>query len=411
MPEWNTNRGVVDVYTNSSNHALDAQEAFKTSFDAFEHWVSLGYCNRVALFWGEDGGGAGTGTDFHDGGSPFKSNAWYVYQFPPTLNRKYSFYVHGQYSEDGTYGNGPSSAGAPALIENNRGTVAANTGQFGFQAAIGITSVGLDGNPWAGTSNFDGADTKGTVAGVGPVWAAPGGGTVHVFPRSNNTGGTHVTNKENMMRVYNANGGYYVKRHDYVSDGDSFHMRSDPFDTGQLQSYFYFGPYRLRRDLGGDDPCPFVAIHSDQSLANPSGLAVNTYGGLSGTAFNTGGILWDPSVGVQDFAVLSWGAGTTYTNNDAVSHTLGSEVGANIFPAVFSAEETGNIGIVGQSFSEKWGYIDSNVLSQDDVHPSTPPYSLRQWQWSTGTEPWEWVFQYAGSGLPKSSSTRAGRVI
>jgi len=400
MPRWNLTHGVVDVVVNETTNDQSAQAAFKKAYDAFERWVTFGYCEQVALYYGI----SGTGTDFYDGVNPFTDNAWFVYRFPPTRNRKYSFYAHMQYSESGNFGGG---GGSPALITGGTGDATANSGQLGIQIAVGITSAFADGNPWNGTSNFDGADTKGAS-----VWAAPGGGTVHVWPRSNNTGGTHVTNKENFFEIVDQGGATVIYRYDFVSDGDNLHIMLDFGDASALE-YFYFGPYRLRQDLGGPTQVPYIGIHTNDAVGESTGTTVPVYGDLTGAAFDEGGVLWDPSVGVKQVSLLSFGEGSSVTNDLGTSYdsSVGASQGIPVYPIVISSEETGSIGIVGQSYTERFGITDQATLAANDVHPSVSPYTLRQYEKGAGAYPWECVVLWAGDQAPRSTSTRAGRNV
>jgi hypothetical protein len=91
--------------------------------------------------------------------------------------------------------------------------------------------VGGDENPWNGTTNNDGTDTKGGSAampvgndGNGQVWRVPAAGdSVLCYPRSNSNGGTYDTVRHDMFPIVNENGAIPT-RFNIVMDDDNLMM-------------------------------------------------------------------------------------------------------------------------------------------------------------------------------------------
>lgn len=160
---------------------------------------------------------------------PHGDHAWYTFEFtqanPP-------FWIHvwqGLYSNFDTGG-----VASPALSEG---------GDSGNNRHMSIaTACRSDGGcPWNGSTSSNGYDTKGT-----PVWSATAGGgsgTLYVFPRSNNPGGAHNTNKENTA-------GAFTDYNESLSEYASGHSRT-------TMAHFFAGPdwYTLFNDLGGRGVC------------------------------------------------------------------------------------------------------------------------------------------------------------
>lgn len=396
MSKWQTNRGILDVRVNEGNNALSAQAGFKMAYEAMEHYRTLGWVERVALYYGI----GGTGTDFHDEANPFTSNAWFVYRMPPTRNRRYSMYICHQYSESGTFGNG---GGAPGRIAGTQGNATANSGQHGVQCAIALDSTGADANPWQGTSNFDGADTKGS-----PVWDAPVGGYLSMFPRSNNAGGSHATDRENFCTIMDQGGGVTDYRYDFVSNGDFYHVFFD-FDDNNIQDFVYLGPYQLRADLETATSLPFIGYHTNLALGGTGGQTVDIRGDLAGTEFQQGAVIYDYTVGPKAVALLSWGNTGSYSSSFG-DRGLGTMSGIPMFPVVLSSEETGAVGITGHTFSELWGYADDAVVFRNASIPGNPPYTQRVYDANSGSV-WVYAVPWAGNSGPKATNTRTGRTI
>ena len=154
------------------------QEHYVAWVNFFRHCETNGLCTVVASQYGS----GGTGEDFHDQANPAGENAFTYAEWDAGTLR---FGVLVQWADASNFG---SSPGNPALLSDT------TFDGVGLQMAFREDGT----SPWSGTTNDNGADSKGT-----PVWT-PGTSTVHVFPRSNNPGppiGDHNTHKENMARA------------------------------------------------------------------------------------------------------------------------------------------------------------------------------------------------------------------
>lgn len=389
---WGTPRGYVDVRPNEPTAGNSMQSAFKVLYDAFEHWQSLGYVERVALNYGL----AGTGTDFYDGGAPFTSNAWFTYKFPKTARRPWTYYAHVQYSEGaGNFGQAP---GDPGLLRGNTGT---STAGLGIQFALGLNSNYQSVDAWAGTTNFDGADTKGA-----PLWTCPSDGSVHVFPRSNNNTGPHATLKENFIVILDTSTRDH--RLDYLCDGDHFQLWLDFSDDQVSHDYVYFGPYKPRTDSRGI--VPFVCAHVNENLPNDSGPIIGT---ITGTAYRNGGILHKVANGVGGFAVYSYGNPSNWAARTTPVHDISTELGLPVLPMqlVYDDAENNIRGLVGETYARKWGYVSPAVAVLDDVAPAAPPYKVRIFDFTSSAAAWHQCLMWGGTSLPRATTTRQGVLI
>lgn len=98
----------------------------------------------------------GGGLDYPDGGAPVGDGSFSVYRFDANSNRSWDWYL---------FVAGPSAGDLYQESNTEPGT----QGTVKVSAAVGF---GGDGNPWLGTTNADGTDTRPL-----PFWGTPTGGT------------------------------------------------------------------------------------------------------------------------------------------------------------------------------------------------------------------------------------------
>lgn len=384
-------RGIINITTASldvSDGGEAGQVMFKRCYDAFEHWRSQTWCNRVSLQYGS----GGSGTDYFDGVAPFGDNAFFVYQFPPSDLRKFSFYVLVQYAGGAVVGSAP---GNPGLLSGGSGDTGGN---ILVQFALAATSSGADASPWNGTTNFDGSDTKGT-----PVWEAPVSGHVHVWPRSNNTGGSHATNRENGYRLLSRDEKDVTHRAHFVSDGDFISLVCDELDNNDNPLHIMFGPYKYRNDIL--NACPFVSMLLYRN-ANSSPLG---YGTLAGNTLDEGGVLlsWDDQV-------LAWEERPSASGAPAQTslvQNIGTEVGEDCWPVDIFVTEGSRLGLVGRTYSRFCGYLRGNNGYRNQSVPATPPYMAYVHQRTTIYVGIQRALFFCGNEEHFDSSTRDGVLV
>jgi len=280
--------GKVECRSNTGTQYTNAQEVFKAVYDFFTFLESQ---NVVTIITRWNGDGAGTGTDYHDGGAPFKTHAFFVVEWRTAstspANGSYAgprtqpFYTLVQFArsdQGAAYNSGTN--GLPASIFGViQGTgLSSGSGVVGIQMAVG---VGGDFNPWNGTINL-GAAAKGD-----PVWKNPasGGTGRFVFPRSNQplavvgTGAStpsHVTSQQNQVQLfYRAFDGTAVRYH-MVADYDGFSFHWDY--NNSLYAFNYHGIYTPRAGL--TPTYPYVMLQGQGALGMGTG---NIYGDYAGT--------------------------------------------------------------------------------------------------------------------------------
>jgi len=373
-----TLHGKKDVYVNTVG-SNNAQEGFKSLFDFFEDLVDVhGYCTRVALNWGS----GGTGTDFWDGANPFGSNAFAVYCFPPSPQRLWSWYILIQWSAGATFGSAP---GNPGLTDGGTGGGVSN---IAFAVAAALDSGDNPANPWNGTSNFDGADTKGAT-----VWAAPGGGTLYVMPRSNDVGGSHATNKENCGPIL-LTGTTVDQRLHFAADEDSFWSTHDHDDANRFFHNWFVGPYVPTPDFN-----PAVPLVSFQGVVDPSDDVV--LGDLTGVT--GGGVVAHDSSQTYAFRAKLPRIYAVTQGTHGVSTLRGG--GKEVLPIQIWLDEAGLNGTIGYIRAEDMAIV-ANATSRDVVPASGPPYT-HLIAGETGDTS-RWIFRYGANTLPNNTSTRTG---
>jgi hypothetical protein len=281
-----TIRGRIECFNNAGIvSSSEGRNAFK---NIYEHYNNHPLATLVALNYG-----GGSGTDYHDGGNPWgEGNAFFVFKMAASSLRTWSYYVLFQLAGNSAFGSAP---GNPGLC--NGTTQSTSFMDIGCAVAIG---VGGDEDPWNGTSVGDGTDTKGT-----PVWVAPSGGSaVYVLPRSNNPTGTHATNKENTMEIFDTS--IYLRaavesnRYHIVGDDDHLLILMDE-DDNNTYSAFLIDVFSPNPDLTLTHP--MVMLRDNSLPYNPA----SNFGSQAGSdAARDGGVIVagadvakDPVVGVM----------------------------------------------------------------------------------------------------------------
>lgn len=193
-------------------------------------------------------GSGGTGFDFSDEANPPGENAWAVFKFLASASslRTTDFYVLIQWADAATIG---SSPGNPASFNNSTSL-----------DGVGIMMAYREdnGDPWNGTTNANGADTKGT-----PVWA---GATLHVMTEQNETG-ARSTNKEDLLHLGDPSSNQ--SRIFMCGDADGMWFGNDYSLNQTLDEIHYIGTYTPRADL--TIPNPYIMVSDVGGILDISG--------------------------------------------------------------------------------------------------------------------------------------------
>lgn len=269
--------GKVECY-HTNTGANGNQEAFKNLYDFFNsQMVGAGYATRIALQYGS----SGTGTDYHDGANPFGENAFALFRMDGLNSGNsssarngstlpdFDYYVLMQWADTDSFGTSPGNPGLADAASAIDGV------------AISV-AVRTDGNsPWNGSTNNNGTDTKGSA-----VWTA-GASVVHILPISNSfTGGTHLTNKENMRLLADISS---TTRVSMIGTADSFIILVDAGAAGAYVAH-YFGIYTPRSGLSPSLPITGVSPSIATGLPWADGTGT-TWGTTTGGGTNEGGVL------------------------------------------------------------------------------------------------------------------------
>lgn len=216
--------GLIESYTNTGSANNNTRNVAAAIYAAFEHARNSGSgpLERVASYYGANG----TGFNFIGQANPIGDNGFFVYKLKPSGSRVYSIYILVQWGTNtANFGSGSAT---PGHFVNN----ATKPYGVGIAFAVALTSGGADANPWQGGTAFNGADAKGST-----VWAAPGGGLLFVYPRSNNAGGTHAVNKQNCAVITDIenNSPTSAVRTNIVGDDDNLAIAVDNADDNTYQ--------------------------------------------------------------------------------------------------------------------------------------------------------------------------------
>jgi hypothetical protein len=251
-----TPNGRIDCFANTGAPVTNVQEAFKTLFDFLSASASW---TRIAYFFGTTGGsiaGATAGSDYWDGATPFMRHAFAV--FEATNGTPKPWYLLIEFI-DGSADAVPGGT----IAGGSSGTPYAG---IGVQMACAVGAGGTPANPWNGTTNNNGTDTKGT-----PWWVAPGGGgKLYCFPRCNSAGGGAATNANDLAWAYKTH--YYSlatqTRFHIVTDDDCIVFLIDEGNDGGVFG-FTGGYYTPRADLTVDRPLVMMGVVNSGANALP----------------------------------------------------------------------------------------------------------------------------------------------
>lgn len=290
-----TVRGRVDSYHNAGSSFLNAQQVFKVIYD-----FCSAHPNMTLIARHGGSGGTASNVNYHDQSNPFLPNAWFVFRMnDDTLengtatayagSRTFPWYIYVQWGRSDQLA-WNSSPATPSFIDG--GSMGGSEGRVGVQYCIPVGSVdGTSEAPWNGGGSL-GTNTKGT-----PVWRTTAGTPVgftgsFVFPRSNNTGGSHSSNRENCSNILQTSSTSPV-RFSVIADDDSIVFVSNPGDDLATWQVNYFGLFTPISGL--THPYPMVHI-AENSFAASGFSPGTTYGTTSGSVRN-GGI---PMLSVAD---------------------------------------------------------------------------------------------------------------
>ena len=224
-----TIRGRIDCRLNTGDLRNTSQAVFVNLYQFFS---GTGGATAIPATWsivasnyGKNSGVQGAGMDFYDGADYARMNAFFVLKMASTAAKPWDQFHLFQWAYDGS--NFGADPGNPGVMSSNYGVSIASA-----------SGIGGTGNPWTGTTNNNGLDRKGAVAGVVPVWAAPGGGGTGfvVQQRTNSTGGAQATNREACTICAQLNTAALARLH-IVADDDSF-MIAASLDTGAYSTHY-----------------------------------------------------------------------------------------------------------------------------------------------------------------------------
>lgn len=109
----------------------------------------------------------GSGTGYYDGYQPFGQNAWFVFRLNATLARPFDVYHMFQWTGGSSFGSQIIAPGLPGLLYGSSNPSNGQPAVF-HSACIGIggtggSTISVDngyGNPYQGSTNLNGVDTK-----------------------------------------------------------------------------------------------------------------------------------------------------------------------------------------------------------------------------------------------------------
>ena len=397
-----TLRGKIDCYLNTGLRYNNLQNGFKNLYD---FCVSHPNMSLIARHGGT--GSTSASVDYHDGANPFLSNAWAVFRMnDATLEsgaanpyayggtRTYPWYIYFQMTR-ADVNSSVNVAPASPCSSDGVTTIGGSTAVISVANALPLGSVaGTSEVAWLGAGTL-GQNTKGT-----PVWRTTAGtptgfqGTF-VYPRSNNTGGSHSANRENTGRACAISTDTPSRQH-IMADDDSIVMMVCDGDDGTAWQMYYFGMYAPRAGLS--ITYPMVQIF-DPGLPLNSGTV---YGPTTGVAPNGGLTMNLLADGVRSLTFTrydEWSAVAFNPSRGFPSETYDE------WPVVMAASETPYIGLVGTlgtsplTIGDTWGvgFTDSNSTRTRSFFGA-----------SASSQEVKLALPWDGVTFPRSSLSRAG---
>lgn len=415
------------------------QETYVSLINFFDTLTPIGVeriaCNygKAKSSWGSSSpynyGVTGTGLDYWDKTDSAGPNSWVVYRWnnatvPFYMIMQWSFKYNGE-----PFGNAP---GDPGQASHSIG---------GSQGGIGVQFVyRADGtNPWNGTMNNDGSDTKGSVCWI----SSPGDNNLYIFSRTNSINGTepYATTKNYFMSFY-----HHVSRSSSSNYGTNIPTtmttaivdENNVFIANDL-GYFnmptivYFGKFTPAKDISYVNSGSYLSI-ADSYNSSTSGLfAAQGLDYIFGkkvpeTSLNArdGGIAHpNPVSGTVGFSMQGFiNYASTYVNptSDAYSNVSGSLSLVGTFqehrPTLQMNEDfTNSNGVVGRfSTTDFLGIIRGGVPNGATFNSGTKICWTNIWSYDS-TNPGfynnsgyitPWV---PAAGPPYQTYTREGRMF
>jgi hypothetical protein len=347
------------------------QEHYVNWVRFLRHCNANGLCSIVASNYGS----GGTGEDFHDGANPAGENAWIYAEF---LGGAQRFGILVQWADASSFGSAPG----------NPGRIAGSTSD-GVAVAMALVDDGS--SPWAGTTNDNGADTKGD-----PVWT-PGTSTVFVFPRSNAPGGAHNTSRENMCRVGLDDTSGYSRAHWAANENGIVQLFS--VDDGGSYVAMYAGRYTPRSGLTALTR-PYCMVYNQSSSFWEIGDST-VYGSTAGNTVREGGIVGRVADDVMSAAIDVVQAG---------QHVALYQPNQLITPQEF---EGGAIAVYQrEALTSLAGFLPTGLLFAvfNATNHQTDAAATKAYLGITTQAAYKWAVSWDGSSPPGTVNDRLGRL-
>lgn len=347
------------------DHQLVAAEGFKNLFDMCEAHPGL---TRIALGYGT----GGSGTDHHDGASPFGDQAFAVYRWDTNAGRDWAWYMIIVKGND---------SGSASLDFRPRGNNP--TSSYGYVCVNAAVGIGGDANPWQGTTDNDGTDTLP----AGDWWDSPSAGTNRkVVPASNSTSGTGSGENQNeVINVLYVTSSDNTVRANFWMDDDAFWWATDNDSDGGWATMGIIGKPEV--------PNP--------NLSHPNPLFALQFGG----AGTVGPSFTDYDVGFThlDDAESLWES----VDCDLEVYPFGDEVG------------NGTHEMTGTRDAQAWAIVSVTTGSQGlmgfmtrirfvyGLSPGDTETSLDYVVFGSGSNG-NWLFDWDGTTTPGTTASRDG---
>lgn len=334
---------------------IDAPELNQNFYVGLERFIRYcaanGLCNIIASQ--TNNGGVTNLANYHDEANPAGENAFICSEWDQGTGQ--TFYLLIQWADASAFGNSPGNPGL--LLASGSGSA----------DGVGVQMVVRDdgSNPWNGTSNDDGQDTKGT-----PVWT-DGGSTVRVFPRSNATGGSHATNKENMAEIIDLATTNELSRAHFAADEDCFFIVLDKGDDHSTYVSLMCGHYTPLPDLAASLTTPYFMFLDSNTNGGIRGG--QPFGDTAGNDPDQGGAVGIPANDVRIAFKATPQFGTIPSVLERAQYqpnNVGAADVLEILPVGVLINEGADVGLAGTVTSVfgsgQWGYPRNHVLEDLD---------------------------------------------
>lgn len=399
--------GKLDCRSSTANVERTTNEVYYGLMDFLTYLSSSNVCTLVS--W-NSGSSAGTGAfstrTYWDGANPFGFGSHSIWRFNTSSTRNWEWYMYVQVCS-GTNGsitetfNLPITSSATAASVNFFLNSNSNRGIL-LQTAVCVSGT-TSFNPWNGTLS------QGNSTAASPRWVSGSNDRyLYVLPRSNDTGGTHATQKANS---HSFGRGFTTAttavRYHYLYDGDALMFLQDRDEAGAYD-LTYVGAFELRNELtasglGGGKYGFCMVSPTDQLPVGtiPTDSVIGTTAGTVASGIPGGGIAMPSGTGVSGSKGMVVGSVGTFSSRTYQPNTVTGKY--DEFPIFIGYSESPFLSLLGSLNSGLAKFVVG-----PEVHQVTSDYTNAVFGGSLTLTNAKVIVPWSGSLAPGLGLSRTG---